>query len=148
MVLDAARGRILEVEHVGSTAVAPLASRPIVDLAARLDPQLLEETDLLGETIERMLGLNYGQGEAHLQLPGTVVLRKPRRGPATHHLYLATDEGAWASLLAVRDQLRASGEERRRYGLAKEAATSSLDPHHYRDVKAAFFAALFDRTAS
>lgn len=141
MILDAARGRLREVEHIGSTAVANLPARPILDIAARLDADLIEETTW------RLLGLNYGRAEAALQLDGTLVLQKPRRGPATHHLYLAFAEGAWASLLAVRDQLVTNADEQRRFRLEKSLASANLDALRYREAKARFFSALLDRAA-
>lgn len=148
MVLDATRGRVRELEHIGATSVPGVAARPIIDVAVMVDEPARTEVEL------RLLGLNYGAAGFRVDaaLPGVKLFQRPRRGfgRVTHLCYLATDSGGWASLLAVRDVLRASAAERLRFSRDKAvaAARAGEDEALYRSLKDELFAALLMRAVS
>lgn len=147
LILDATRGRVLEIEHVGGTAVPDLVARPVIDIAALIAPATRGEVEL------RLLGLNYGLAEVEMPgLPGVKLFRRPRRGfgAITHLVHLAVDPSGWAALLAVRDVLRTNATERERFAHEKSAVAASAgeDERSYAAQKARLFEALLDRTAS
>ena len=95
------------VEHIGSTAVPGLTSKPVIDLMA-IDP---------GGNIATTLGYE-DLGEAGV--PGRRYLR--RRNPHFNLPLILPGSPHWTSNLALRDYLRAHPNEARRYAEAKQAA--------------------------
>lgn len=121
-VAKALAGLALGLEHVGSTAVAGLAARPIVDIDVVI-PSRAE----LPEVIERLAGLGYAhQGDRGI--PGREAFESPAGLPA-HHLYVCIQGGvALANHLTVRESLRRNPEAARRYGqLKKQLAAQVVD---------------------
>lgn len=144
MIFDATEGRIGEVEHIGSTAFAGLPARPTIDVAARIDRRDLEEGLFL------LRGLGYRDRAGPAELPGVGLLSRPRVGPATHHLYLATTEEAWAAVLSVHDCLGWSRERREQFARDKRQASAAAgeDDEAYTRIKSDLFAALLEGSAS
>jgi GrpB-like predicted nucleotidyltransferase (UPF0157 family) len=109
-------GLVSGVEHIGSTAVAGLIAKPILDVAVAFDdPRLVPE-------IERVLiGLGYEyRGDAGEQ-GGHVFVRGPDSS-RTHHLHLVGAGSAqWRRYLAFRDALRADAGRRESYAALKQA---------------------------
>jgi|SRR6056297_2961375 len=112
-LLFASQGWVEAVEHIGSTAISGLISRPTVDVVAGVtDPDGLQAASPLIE------GLNFRRypvpawavseaGEA----AGDSLLIKPRGGEPTHRVFLTHWKSPlWARLLAVRDWLQARPE--------------------------------------
>ena len=104
-VLEAALGPWLdgELEHVGSTAVPGLASKPVIDLIAPV--RGLEESRA---AFAPLADLGYGYREHR---PEAHAFAKPAGAPwgeTTHGLHL-TERGSdiWRERLAFRDALRA-----------------------------------------
>jgi GrpB-like predicted nucleotidyltransferase (UPF0157 family) len=120
----------LAVEHVGSTAVPGLSSKPIIDLMVGV-PSLEQATERSIEPI-RSLGYNY-MPEYASWLPGELFFRKGPPGPWTHHVHLMEPScPRWEALLVFRDYLRAHSEAAQAYANLKRAlAASSVD-----DIKA------------
>jgi GrpB-like predicted nucleotidyltransferase (UPF0157 family) len=135
-------GRLLDVAHVGSTAVPGLLAKPTLDLLARVHPWPLP-ADADARLME--LGLvNHGEHG----LPGRVYYT---RGPHEVHLHVVGAEGEhWHRHVALRDHLRASAEARARYEGAKHAGLAQAEavPEDrgaraaYQDAKAETIAAL------
>ena len=100
------------VEHVGSTAVPGLESKPIVDLLVgvrELSPSLrLPEYEAMGEA----------------GVPGRLYFRK--RGPVCVNAQVVCHGSAlWQDALLFRDYLRAHPQERERYADHKRSAVAS-----------------------
>lgn len=103
-ILQATEGWIVDIQHVGSTAIAGGVARPIVDLIAGMDDlQGINEAALLVE------GLNY----ARLSSPDwcseelSAFLQKPRSGDPSHTvLLMRRDSAAWERSLAIREHLQ------------------------------------------
>jgi GrpB-like predicted nucleotidyltransferase (UPF0157 family) len=104
-------GRLLEVHHVGSTAVAGLLAKPTLDVMARLAAWPPED-----ETLVRLVRLGFrDHGEA-----GEPGRRFLTRGGHAVHLHLvgpATDQ--LTRHLALRELLLRDRHARRRYEAAK-----------------------------
>src|SRR5713226_5601752 len=75
----------LAIEHMGSTAVPGLPSKPIIDLLVGV-PSLEEARERCIEPIEA-LGYNYVPEYASW-IPGELFFRKGPPGPWTHHVHL------------------------------------------------------------
>jgi GrpB-like predicted nucleotidyltransferase (UPF0157 family) len=128
----------LVIEHVGSTAVPGLPSKPIIDLLVGV-PNLEEVKERCIDLIEA-LGYNYIPRYASW-LPGELFFRKGPPGPWTHHVHLMKPlNPRWEALLLFRDYLRAHPEAVRAYADIKRAlAASSKDNiEAYRNGKNAF----------
>jgi GrpB-like predicted nucleotidyltransferase (UPF0157 family) len=116
----------LAIEHMGSTAVPGLPSKPIIDLLVGV-PSLEEAKERWIEPIGS-LGYNYVP-EYVSWLPGELFFRKGPPGPWTHHVHLMEPSyPRWEVLLVFRDYLRAHSEAAQAYANIKRAlAASSVD---------------------
>jgi GrpB-like predicted nucleotidyltransferase (UPF0157 family) len=137
-VCDAVRDVAVAIEHVGSTAVAGLASKPIIDMtvvvAARAD---------VPAAIECLARVGY-RHRGDLGIAGREAFHAPAGLPA-HRLYVcAQDSIALANHLAVRDWLRSHPDDARAYGALKRrlAAQFRDDIDAYVDGKTEFLAAI------
>ncbi|MCA6109500.1 GrpB family protein [Bradyrhizobium cenepequi] len=116
----------LAIEHIGSTAVPGLPSKPIIDL--------LVGVRSLEEAKERCVGPIEELGYIYIPeyaswLPSELFFRKGPPGPWTHHVHLMEpSHPRWEALLVFRDYLRAHPEAARAYADIKRAlAASSKD---------------------
>jgi GrpB-like predicted nucleotidyltransferase (UPF0157 family) len=106
------------VEHIGSTSVAGLLAKPIIDimlgLAAHHD---------LNKVWATLVALGYEDlGEAGV--PGRLYFR--RRGETAFNIALVQHGGPiWTANLAFRDYLRTHPEAAREYAETKQAAIQS-----------------------
>ena len=128
----------LAIEHIGSTAVAGLPSKPIIDLLVGVS-SLEEAKERCVAPIEE-LGYIYIPDYASW-LPGELFFRKGPPGPWTHHVHLMEPSyPRWEALLVFRDYLRAHPEAAQAYANIKRAlATSSIDNiEAYRTGKTTF----------
>jgi len=103
------------IEHIGSTSVAGLAAKPVVDIVVML-PSLADGSFRVG-----LAALGYAGGGS---LPGVPdefpFFGKPAPRPRQFHVHVcATDNEVAGADLAVRDFLRAHGAEAAAYGALK-----------------------------
>ena len=113
----------LRVEHVGSTAVAGLSAKPVIDIQVSVVSPV---------TLEPYLGLLACLGYVHVPLRDFdrvyPFFQKPADWPCTHHVHLcASGSEQEARHLAFRDHLRSHPETARRYLELKQ----SLAAHHH-----------------
>ena len=128
----------LAIEHVGSTAVPGLPSKPIIDLLVGV-PSLEEAKVRCIEPIEA-LGYYYIPEYASW-LPDELFFRKGPPGPWSHHLHVMERFYLrWEALLVFRDYLRAHAEAARAYADIKRtlAASSKDNIEAYRKGKSTF----------
>src|SRR5215471_10612300 len=128
----------LAVEHMGSTAVPGLPSKPIIDLLVGV-PSLEEAKGRCIEPIEE-LGYVYIADYASW-LPGELFFRKGPPGPWTHHVHLMEpSHPRWDALLVFRDYLRAHPGAAHADAAIKRAlaASSKDDIAAYRTGKGIF----------
>ena len=126
-------GIALEFEHTGSTAVAGLASKPIVDILAALSA----ETERSGAVAALSAAGYVHRGEQ--EVPGRDFFR--RGEPRMYHLHLALrDSPFWLDHRAFRDWLRAHPADLAEYTALKLmlAARYPADREAYIVGKTAF----------
>ena len=130
-----------DVEHVGSTAVAGLAAKPIVDMVAPVRSHAAAREAL--PALERAGWVHWPE-DPHAAWRHWFV--RPRVDARTHHLYLMERaEPEFDALLAWRDHLRARPDVARAYEALKRdlAAKFPRDRAAYADGKTAFLREAF-----
>ena len=136
-----AGGPLIDVEHVGSTSVAGLAAKPIIDLNVIVPAQ-----EDIPESITRLATLGYVY-EGDKGIPGRHAFLWPP-GTARHHLYVcACGNAEHRRHLLFRDYLRANGDEAQRYGALKRdlAGRYRSDRAAYNDGKTDFVEAVLKK---
>jgi NAD-dependent deacetylase len=132
---------VIEIEHMGSTAVPGLAAKPVIDISVGL-----KSLELTGEQVGAMEDLGY-EHLGELGLPGRLYFRKGGE-TSTHHVHAVVwGEEHWMRHLAFRDYLRSHPDEAREYGEAKRRLAAEVDHDWYAYVerKNVFADALFAR---
>jgi len=135
-------GALLDIAHVGSTAVPGFVAKPTLDLIARVHPWPLASAAEAG-----LVALGFvAHGERGI--PGRAYYT--RGGHALHLHVVALESDHWTRHVALRDFLRGDDAARRRYAAAKAAALASAgaesDPRRaraaYQEAKSATVAEL------
>ena len=126
---------LVEVHHIGSTAVPGLAAKPIVDLLP-----VVKDNRLVDALNDEMAALGYtARGE--FGLPGRRYFTKDEAGARTHNVHVYESGSPEVERhLAFRDYMISHPDEARAYGLLKEnlAERFSADFEAYMDGKDAF----------
>lgn len=109
------------IEHCGSTSVAGLPAKPILDILVGVSP--------LADWInchDPLLALGYDYAE-HAGVPGHHIFGRGRdRSERTHLVHVVELGGeSWVSNLAFRDALRTDGQLRDRYLALKTEAVAA-----------------------
>ena len=133
-LLAAIGGALVDIAHVGSTAVPGLAARPTIDILAGLAP-----TVNVASCLAPLEGLDYAvlAGDAERQAFG----RAARRAHPAVRLELVAHGGAWWDrLLLFRDTMRAHPKQALHYQQLKHvlAARCGDDVAAYQQGKSGF----------
>ena len=80
-ILKALRGRVWDIQHIGSTAVLGLAAKPIIDIMVAMD-DIVASRDVI---ISEVAPLGYSN-EPHADDSERLFFRKGM--PRTHHLHV------------------------------------------------------------
>ena len=129
-------GLVVAIDHMGSTAIAGIHAKPIIDM-------LLSTPDAasLDGLIPVMVRLGY-QSMGEFGIPGRRYFRKESpEGRRTHHAHaFAQGSPSIERHLAFRDYMNAHPAAAQRYGLLKQALAASHpdDIEAYMDGKDAF----------
>lgn len=136
-----APGTFLAIEHIGSTAVAGLPAKPVIDILAGVPS--LEDVDAL---IERLCANGYTTStEFNATLADRKWLMRWRDGHRTHHLHIVVFDGVqWHDRLAFRDALRHDPGLAERYAALKAdlATRHRSDREAYTEAKGEFVRAV------
>jgi GrpB-like predicted nucleotidyltransferase (UPF0157 family) len=136
---DALGGVAVRLEHMGSTAVPGLASKPILDL--QLSVESLQPRERHVEPLERLGYLYVPDPES----PDYHLFARPPQRPRTHHLHVC-ESGSDHEVrhVAVRDFLRVHPNEVAEYAALKRqvVARHAQDRLAYIEGKDAYVAAL------
>lgn len=127
--------RVFPFEHVGSTAVPALVSKPIIDFMGGVGS--IEDARALIQDVES-LGYEY---RPNGDKPDRILLVKGPPSCRTHHFSLVVrDSKEWRDLLRFRDTLRNEPALAEEYARLKQilAAQYSADRPTYTAQKAAF----------
>ena len=128
---------VLDLQHVGSTAIPGISAKPILDIAAAV---VSFETAAVTIAPLEALGYEY-RGEHGIPRRHYFVLRSPDGEATLVHLHMFEIESArWESHLLFRDYLRAHPEEAQAYQALKERlmVRHHADRAAYTDGKTAF----------
>ena len=132
-MMAACAGLMLDVHHVGSTAIAGLAAKPVIDMM----PVLRRHEDCLA-CIAPMRALGYAyRGEQGIAGRHYFV----RGDPRTHNVHVFVfDHPEIERHLLFRDYLRAHPEKRKAYLLLKLALAKEFadDRRAYAEAKTPF----------
>lgn len=134
--------RLVDIQHIGSTAVPGLAAKPVIDMLAGVESMAAAEA-----LLAPLCANGYTtSAEFNASLSDRKWLMRWADGHRTHHLHLVVHGGeVWAQRLRFRDALRADSALAARYAALKAelAAKHPHDREAYTEAKAAFV-----RTAS
>lgn len=139
---------VVEIAHIGSTAVPGLAAKPIIDIQIGVT-ELALFTSYEGAI--SALGYQYVP-EYEAEWPNRRYFRRRNdAGAATHHLHLVdrADRQWWDRHIAFRDWLRAHPDDRARYQALK-VGLAEAHPHdrdRYTEGKTEFIDAIVERAA-
>lgn len=129
-------GKVISIEHVGSTSVEGLSAKPIIDIDV-----VIEDEDAFPEVKAAMESIGYTH-EGDLGIPGREAFKYTgKEHLRKHHLYVCTkDADELKRHISFRDYLRSHPEAVREYGRIKEegAKLYSLDIDSYIEHKAPF----------
>ena len=132
----------ISIEHVGSTAVAGMAAKPIIDLLVGVED--LEEART--SCIAPLRDLGYAHvAEYEAWLTGEMLFRKGAPGPWTHHLHVMEPSSPrWQENILIRDYLCRHPEVAAAYANLKKALALVFadDIAGYRDAKRPFLQAV------
>jgi GrpB-like predicted nucleotidyltransferase (UPF0157 family) len=107
-------GRILSIEHVGSTSVQGLAAKPIIDIDIVIDKnfeEVRQALELIGYLYEGDLGISGREAFRYENKPHLMK----------HHLYVCNKENEELHRhITFRDYLRQHTEERDKYSNVKK----------------------------
>jgi len=136
---------IVDIQHIGSTAVLGLGAKPIIDIIVAIRRLVLVE-----KCVQPLQTIGYAYlGE--YGIPGRHFFRKPPgdSGARTHHLHMVERESDfWEWHILFRDFLRVHPEEAQRYHeLKKElAAQFASDRDAYTEAKTSFIESVVNKT--
>ncbi|RPH79400.1 MAG: GrpB family protein [Planctomycetaceae bacterium] len=110
-ILHSCLGDVVDVQHIGSTAISGLIAQPIVDvMAAVTDDATIESVAALIE------GLYFRVVPSPAWAADSLWLAKPRHGEITHRVVLTRlGSPLWCRVLAVRDFFRQNPERAIRF---------------------------------
>ena len=132
VLAEIARG----IEHYGSTAVAGLRAKPIIDILVGVEP--LDAWIQCKGPLES-LGYDYAENAG---VPGHFIFGRGRdRSERTHLVHVVEFQGeSWRSSLAFRDALRSHESLREAYVRMKEQAVAAAPKGRakYNEMKQAF----------
>ena len=129
----AMRGHVLDIQHIGSTAIPGMIAKPVIDILAAVSD--LERAFACVTAIEQ-LGYEH-KGESEDQRQYYFV----KGNPARYHLYLVERSGeAWVSRIAFRDFVIRHPEIARQYADLKRQLAFQFpdDLRAYQDGKLPF----------
>jgi GrpB-like predicted nucleotidyltransferase (UPF0157 family) len=133
---------VMDIQHVGSTAVPGLEAKPIIDIAVAV--QRLEDVEKCIEPLE-CLGYEYRADEGH---PRRFVFAKGDPSRRTHYVHMVEwNSDSWKRLLRFRDYLCQHKEAAREYAnLKRELARKSQGNRDlYTPGKAEFIESVLTR---
>ena len=132
---DCVGNYIIDIQHVGSTSIQGLASKPIIDIAVGVTS--LEEGHKCIEPLEQ-IGYEY-KGEAGIS--GRLFSTKGYGVNTTHHIHIE-EVGSinWWNQILLRDYLRLHNDARDEYAELKKnlAKKYANDRETYTERKADF----------
>ena len=133
---------LVDVQHVGSTAVPRLPAKPILDIAAAV-----VTFDSMPELVRRLASIGYRHRRDHGEAGGHLLVVDSAPDIRTIHLHVVKQNGRqWRNYLRFRDLLRRRPAIRKRYAeLKRDIARICRDDRElYTASKADFIRKVLD----
>ena len=134
---------IVDVQHVGSTAIAGLPAKPILDIAVAIRAR--EALPALTEHLRQQGYIDRGDAGAE---GGYLLVKESEPGVRTVHVHIveAADD-QWRNYIEFRESLRSNPNLCRRYTELKRRLAERCrdDRKSYTEGKAAFIRAVLSR---
>ncbi len=130
---------IIDIQHVGSTAISGLSAKPILDI--QIAVQSLENMKLMAVPILQKCGYEYWDNNPDPKRMFFVKGMPPYGEKRTHHIHLFEHHSDhWCTKLIFRDYLRSHADLAKEYEQlkAKLAVEHSYDREKYTDEKLEF----------
>ena len=128
---------LLDVQHIGSTAIPDMPAKPIIDVMAGVASMAVADAlfePLLDDGYVTSFEFNAGLSDRRWFMRHT-------NGHRTHHLHVVVHEGElWRQRLAFRDALRSNAALAARYATLKRelASRHQADREAYTQAKGEF----------
>lgn len=128
---------IIDIQHIGSTAVPGLGAKPIIDILVAI-----RQLAFVEKCVQPLQTIGY-EYRGEYGIPGRHFFRKPPGDPGarTHHLHMVERESDfWERHILFRDFLRVHPEEAQRYDELKRelVAKFASDRDAYTEAKTLF----------
>ena len=134
---------IVDIQHIGSTAVPGLGAKPVIDIMVAI-----RHLALIEKCVQPLQTIGY-EYLGEYGIPGRHYFRKPPGRPhSTHHLHVVERESDfWERHILFRDFLRAHPEEAQRYYQLKRelGAKFASDRDAYTEAKTSFIESVVNR---
>ncbi|MFX0013133.1 MAG: GrpB family protein [Promethearchaeota archaeon] len=148
LILTAIGNKIIQIEHIGSTAVPGLGAKPIIDIMVGVR-KLVEIKDLIKPMID--LGYEYIK-EHEKEIPERrFFTKRSKYKGSTHHLHMVeiTSE-FWRRHLIFRDYLRFNPDTAEKYYKLKKNLETKYRNHReaYTEAKTVFIQLIIERAFS
>ena len=128
---------LIEIQHIGSTAVPGLSAKPIIDLMA-----IVASMPVTDELLPKLCENGYvTSAEFNATLDDRRWLMRHAGGRRTHHLHLVLPNSEhWSSTIGFRDRLRADAQLAAEYAALKKMLSSTMgsDREAYTAAKSRF----------
>jgi GrpB-like predicted nucleotidyltransferase (UPF0157 family) len=136
-------GTEASIEHIGSTAVPGLGSKPVIDVMVGVGA--LTDVEARIPALEAT-GYEYVQKHEQ-QLPERRYFGKPRQRPREFHLHcVVKGSDFWIKHLAFRDYLRAHPDVAAAYYELKRDLATRLTKEEYTEAKSPFIQSVLRKT--
>ncbi|MDI9819700.1 MULTISPECIES: GNAT family N-acetyltransferase [unclassified Legionella] len=130
---------IIDIQHVGSTAISGLSAKPILDI--QIAVQSLEIMKLIAVPILQKLGYEYWDNNPDPKRMFFVKGMPPYGEKRTHHVHIFEHDSAhWCNKLIFRDYLRSHRDIAKEYEQLKVTLAQEhlYDREKYTDEKLSF----------
>ncbi len=127
---------IIDLQHIGSTAIPDLPAKPIVDIVAGVG-----SPEVICDLIHQLTGIGYIYRGNSADRGGEFFVKESSPDVRTVHLHIVEYQGSqWYDYLLFRDRLRESSDIRHQYaGLKRDLAQKfAHDRTRYTAAKHAF----------
>lgn len=147
-VLRQGSEQIIDIQHIGSTAIAGLDAKPIIDLLAGMpgnDAILTEKQRRNWIAHFNALGYHYGQ---YASTPMRLFFYRGNADFKTHHLHVVVHEQmAWHNLILFRDYLQTHSDAVKKYAALKSKLASRYKEQRerYTQAKSSFILEIIEQ---
>lgn len=128
--------KALSIEHVGSTSIAGMKAKPIIDVLV-----VVEKIELIDEEKKQMEALGYKWGDNYIEPNSIVFFKEKEDSQKTENIHVCEKDSPKAiQFIQTRDYLRAHPERAIAYGEVKEKLKNQHPDDYpaYRAGKQAF----------